>query len=333
MIFSNCQMRIIKTLREIIHFRKTLEETVNFYTSIESIGLHQHLEKVKAQIRIQHLIDKALNSTDSGISSKRICEHEIVVSLTSYSARIHDVFLPIESIMQGSVKPNRIVLWLSKDEFQDDELPMVLKNQMKRGLEVRYCEDIRSYKKLIPSLKAFPESTIITIDDDVVYDFDLVEKLVESYKKDKDCIHANRLSKMRFDVDGNLLSYLDWDSSAMKPYSENKLYFLTGVGGVIYPPNTFAKDVFDEKTFMKICPTGDDIWFNAMARLANTKIRKAYTRHPNGEDYLSLDYLQSSALSNVNNDPNNCANDIQIRDVFNKYHVYDRIKVCKRPKV
>ena len=290
------------------------------------MGLHRQLEDIKAQIRIQYLTDKALNSTESGISSQSLCEHEVIVSLTSYSARIHDVYLPIESIMQGSVKPNRIVLWLSKDEFQDDSLPAFLGNQRKRGLEVRYCNDIRSYKKLIPSLNAFPDSAIITVDDDIVYDFDLVEKLIESYMKDINSIHANRLCKISFDKYGNLLSYLDWDSSEVEPYSEDRFYFLTGGGGTLYPPHAFTKEVFDEDTFMKICPTGDDIWFNAMARLANTKIRKAYTRHPNGEDYLSLEHLQSSGLCKTNNAPDNCANDIQIKAVFTKYSLYDKLK-------
>ena len=319
-------MKILKRLSEIIHFRKTLEETVRFYTRNESIGLHQRLEELKAQIRIQYHTDKALNSTESGVSSQRICENEIIVSLTSYSARIYDVFLPIESIMQGSVKPNRIVLWLSKDEFKDDMLPVVLNNQRKRGLEIRYCDDIRSYKKLIPSLKAFPNSAIITIDDDLIYDFDLVEKLVESYNRDKSSIHANRLNRISFDKNGHLLSYLDWDSSEMMPCSVDEFYFFTSGGGTLFPPNIFTQEVFNKDIFMKICPTGDDIWFNAMARLANTKIRKAYTRHPNGVDFISLDYLQSSALSNVNNNPDNCANDIQIKAVFGQYKILDKLK-------
>ena len=59
-------------------------------------------------------------------------------------------------------------------------------------LEVRYCKDIRSYKKLIPALRSYPDDAIITIDDDAIYHIDLIEKLVNSYIKDPQFIYFNR---------------------------------------------------------------------------------------------------------------------------------------------
>lgn len=34
-----------------------------------------------------------------------------------------------------------------------------------------------------------------------------------------------------------------------------------GVGGVIYPPHIFSQEIFNEKIFLELCPTSDDIWF------------------------------------------------------------------------
>ena len=41
-------------------------------------------------------------------------EHELIVSLTSFPARIHLVHYAIYSLLRQSLKPNRIVPWLAK---------------------------------------------------------------------------------------------------------------------------------------------------------------------------------------------------------------------------
>ena len=96
--------------------------------------------------RIDELTQFSLHTTELGISKDRICKEEVVVSLTSYGTRFYDCYLAVESIMQGSVKPNRIVLWVS-DTLKNETVPILLQNQVKRGLEIRYRRDIRSYTK------------------------------------------------------------------------------------------------------------------------------------------------------------------------------------------
>lgn len=95
---------------------------------------------------MDYLKQCVVSCKEMGVTSERFCDHEVVVSLTSYGERIRYAYLAIESIMQGALKPNRIVLWLSDDE-KDKILPATLQLQIKRGLEVRYCPDIRSYTK------------------------------------------------------------------------------------------------------------------------------------------------------------------------------------------
>jgi hypothetical protein len=48
----------------------------------------------------------------------------------------------------------------------------------------------------------------------------------------------------------------------------------TGVGGILYPPASLHPDLFDEETFTRLCPDGDDFWFFWMARRAGTKFQK-----------------------------------------------------------
>ena len=173
-------MGIIKYIKnQIWHDRNTkslLDQAQRKLNRLQSV-----IDEMVSQNRMDYLRDKTLYSHEFGISEEKCCENELVVSLTTFGKRIYDVYLAIESIMQGTVKPNRIVLWLSEEEFKGKQLPRTLELQKKRGLQVEYCRDIRSYNKLIPTLKSYPDSCVITIDDDAMYEFDVVERLLNSH--------------------------------------------------------------------------------------------------------------------------------------------------------
>lgn len=271
--------------------------------------------------KVERLNDKTLNSSEKGVSKEAISDKEVIVSLTSYGSRIYEVYLAIESIMQGTIKPNRIILWLSKDEFVNQQLPITLQKQQKRGLEIEFCEELFSYKKIIPALKAFPNSNIITIDDDVIYSFDLVENLLNYHQKFPSCICASRIHCMTKNTDGSLKSYLQWDFEQGNKIESSHLNFFTGVGGVFYPPQALHRNVFDSKTFLKICKTADDVWLNAMAHLQGTPIVKSYTHNPKGNDFIINSRIQDQGLCQINCDPKNPQNDVQIKAVFEKYKI------------
>ena len=54
-------------------------------------------------------------------------KEKIIVSLITYNKRINTVFLAIESIFEQIVKPDKIILWLDKNEFSIDTIPFTLK--------------------------------------------------------------------------------------------------------------------------------------------------------------------------------------------------------------
>ena len=86
--------------------------------------------------------------------------HTVTVSLTSYGDRVYSVCYVIYSILMQSVQPNRIILWLSEQEYNDENLPQSLKDLRSRGVEIAYCPDYRSYKKIIPTLRKYSEDVI-----------------------------------------------------------------------------------------------------------------------------------------------------------------------------
>lgn len=254
------------------------------------------------------------NNTGGGVQPQ--CDKtELIVSLTSYGPRIQDVHLTIESLMQQTRKANRIILWLSENE-QNKELPMALQLQQARGLEVRYCKDIRSYTKLIPTLKLCPEAIIITVDDDCLYNMDVIDRLYRSYITDKTCVHCLTGSEISI-KNNNIESYNNWKPLAINAYG--KQFLATGVGGVLYPPHIFTDEIFNESVFMSICPTADDIWFKAMELLAGIKVKRAEVHNASGIEFMTNEASQIVNLNSTN--VGGGQNDIQIKAVFKKYGI------------
>ena len=272
--------------------------------------------KINFIYRSEQLKYLTLNSKEKGISDNKYCNYEIIVSLTTYGNRLFEVYLAIESIMQQTMKPNKIILWLS-NALTDQNLPLTLKNQQKRGLEIKFCKDIRSYTKLIPTLRTFPSAIIITIDDDCLYNFDLIENLVNAYKKEPDLIHSARMHRMRL-LNNNLIEYKKWIFN-YNNYDVSPLNFPTGVGGILYPPHCFHEEVLNENIFTDICKYADDVWFKAMALYNGTMSKYVY----NSDLTFTNTKYEDSSLYKIN--VTGKLNDIQIKAVFDKYNLYDKL--------
>ena len=234
-----------------------------------------------------------LHSTESGISAQKLCEHEVIVTLTTFGRRLYDVYLAIESIMQGSLCPNRIILWIAEN-MRGKVLPITLQKQMARGLEIEYTTDIRSYTKLIPTLVKYP-----------------------------DAVHDCRVHYIKVNNNGYPIHYNGWDWGAGSEEA-TKYNFATGAGGVLYPPHSLSPKVTDSEAFTRLAPMADDVWFYAMALLNGYRVKKCFTRNGSGEDYIQNDSVQTVSLNSTN--VAQCKNDEQIRAVFQAYGIYDILK-------
>ena len=199
-------------------------------------------------------------------------ENKIIISLTSYKKRFKNLPLTLYSLLNQSLKPDRIILWLDKDEENLADLPYEITRFIKNGLEIRFVKDIRSYTKAIYAFKEFSDKIIVTADDDIYYSKDWLEKLYFSYVTNPEDIHVHRAHRVKVNSKGKLMPYETWlkqvDTEGSAYYN-----FLTGVGGVLYPKNCFSKEVLREDIFLKAAPYADDIWFWVMALLHNRKIR------------------------------------------------------------
>lgn len=274
------------------------------------------------ELRADYLRNQTLQSSNMGITSTQYFDNEVIVSLTTYGKRLYEVYLTIESIMQGTLLPNRIILWL-EDTLKESDIPLTLLKQKARGLEICFCKDLKSYKKLIPTLSKYPNAIYITIDDDVLYNYDLVENLVKAYKKNPNNVYATRVHYIKMNRNFKPEQYAKWAMCKGKEYAD-VFNFPTGVGGVLYPPMSLSQEVLNEESFMKLAPFGDDIWFFAMAKLNGFDSCKIFTHSSDSEDYLTNESVQDCSLNRKNLFLNR--NDGQVRAVFEAYGICDLMK-------
>jgi hypothetical protein len=259
----------------------------------------------------------AFQSSTTGISGKDDTGIKLIISLTSHGRRVHKVFLTIESLFQQSIKADKIVLWLSETEFSRDNIPEILKKAEKRGLTIEFCKDIRSYKKLIPALVKYPDDLITTVDDDMLYPFDMIERLVVAYKERPDVIHCHRGRKIVFSKDGQLKSYNDWDLCSNDSVPSLTI-FPTGGAGALYFPGCFHEDIVNEELFLKLAPYSDDLWFKAMSLLKNVECRIIERKDNSAGERMTIEGSQVNSLWSRNKDPQK-GNNAQIISVFNHY--------------
>ncbi len=249
---------------------------------------------------------------------------KIVVSFTTYPARLHCLPMVVGSILRQTMQPDKIVLYLSAEQFENFEHP-ILQMIMKQGVTLRMVDgDIRSHKKYYYAMQEFPESVIITIDDDIIYDKNTINELYLSYTKHPKAVSAKRVHGMLFDKNCNLLAYNQWQYEK-RDCIDIEMYDLipTGCGGVLYPPHCLDTRVFDKSGIENTCLYADDLWLKIMALLNDTPTVLAKSNNYNLKNVWGTlnDGLASSNVLECKNDyqMNNIIKYLDI-DIFDLVH-------------
>lgn len=274
-----------------------LKSSFLYYFSFTNIDDHYILKLFGAKVCIKHKVTPCNLTIHSYGVTKQKRQREVIVSLTTHPARINSVHQTISTLLNQTVKPDRVILWLATPQFVNKSLPESLTALENYGLRIHwYEEDIKSYKKLIPSLKIFPESIIITADDDIFYPANFVESLYNQYLKYPHFIHSNRAFVIHSKNKQFLIKARNYNyNNSYTPAFTNE--FMTGYG-VLFPPHSLAEEVVNSRKFMQLLPTNDDVWFWGMAVKNGTKI---CVNHEGYNLNLLIDRnVQDSALWKLN---------------------------------
>jgi choline kinase len=160
-------------------------------------------------------------------------QKQILISLTSYKERFN--FLPtvINSLKSQSITPNKIVLVLAEKDMNSYDLKI-------EGLDIiTINKDLRSHNKYYYAMLKYPEYAIVTVDDDIIYCKNMLERLYNSYIDHPNIVSGRRGHLMRYKKNGELESYYSWNMDQKSIIEADYNIFLTGVGGVLYPPDVF----------------------------------------------------------------------------------------------
>jgi hypothetical protein len=201
----------------------------------------------------------------------------LVVSITSYAKRFPTLELTLRRILQQTIKPDEILLWIAPEDAA--QLPPEIVELHSSGVSIRLTRDIRSYKKIVPAREHYPNSFIITFDDDVDYPLDAIESLVKNYRSPREIL-CRRANKISFGRNGKPLPYNKWQFDIAEERAGPDL-LATGCGGILYPPQVLQHpDVLDEAAFRELAPTSDDLWLFWMAHLSGDTIRRVGAPYP-----------------------------------------------------
>lgn len=178
-LLSTCFWTLDHTFEKKAFVKKFIKEEI-----VPEFSLIENSKKYNLK---QYLCDKLSN----------LYNPDLIVSLTSYPKRINTVHLVIKSLLYQSLHADKVILWLAPEQFPNKEkdLPQDLLDLIPQGLTIDWYHDIKSYKKLIPALKKYPNSIIVTADDDNIYQKQWLEKLYNSYVKSPNDIQVHRVTK------------------------------------------------------------------------------------------------------------------------------------------
>ena len=237
-------------------------------------------------------------------------EGRIIASLTTFPARIENLWIVIESILRQSHKPDMLILWLSKEQFPSiDVLPKRLVSLQNRGLQIRFCDgDLRSHKKYYYVLKDYPNDHLFTFDDDLIYPSNTISSVLLAAESAPNCIVGRYSNQIMFDDKGNVC----FMRNKRKDIAYKALWstFIGSGGGTLYPAGFLPEITKDKDTFMTICKTADDVWLNTMCRFSGHKVMAIMNRCP----LLEIQNKNNTTLTSINLGEENYRQQIAVRN-------------------
>ena len=239
--------------------------------------------------------------------------HNFIVSLTSYPPRYPTLEYTIKCLLSQTIRPRQVVLWL----YEEDEkiLPLSIKLLQSETFKIKTTkENYKSYTKIYPAIIEYPESYILTADDDIFYNATWASQILKHSIPDDKRILCHRAHRIAFDDDDNIKPYSQWKWCIGGEVIHSGVdIFFTGVGGVLYPPAAIPAEDINPKFFLTLCERADDIWLYFMT------IKNKYTPTKIPSDQLEYTWRSSQEVALKHDNVDSRRNDEYIRKLVKIY--------------
>lgn len=242
----------------------------------------------------------------------------LIISLTSFPKRINQLWMVIDLLLRQTVKADKIILYLSKEQFPHEhkDLPNSLLDYQMYGLKIIFVDgDIRSHKKYYYAFRDYPNDIVITVDDDIFYPTTMLETLLYFHHKYPNAIISRYARCIQRDQQGYILSSRSWRHIRYNDFTNDDAFFGTGGGTLFpFPSKSLYKDSINIQLAQKLTPIEDDLWLNTMARLKRTPIIVI----KDTKDILPIIIPENVKLFSENGGVEN-KTDIQLKNVIDYY--------------
>ena len=245
-----------------------------------------------------------------------------IVSMTTVPSRKKRLEENIESILNQTYKFDKLVINID-DNLSQEDIDWYKEFAKKDSrIEIGFGEaKWRSCNKLLPTIKKYPDDVIITIDDDVYYPDECVERLVKKHIEYPDVVVAHEINPLIVNKKTKTLFYFNSFDIKLEQIEYGK--YLSNCS--LFPPHIFDNtDLYDyDKMMMVTKGNHDEYWFWINSTLNHVKSIGLDYIYTFSFDVKSEWQDEEYRLSNINNKGETIQ---EYANIFNKTYgkqIYD----------
>ena len=256
---------------------------------------------------------RKLESFLAGMDSfERLERSDWVVSLTSWAPRARTLPLVLVSLLEQTVRPREIFVWLApadRDMLSRD-LVRAFENV---GVTFMIIDDLGPHKKWWPMLTQVQCDKFVIADDDTFYPSNWLKALTD--ESSNDFVICHRAHEIVTDNSGKIAPYSHWLKNIDSGETGSHSTFATGCGGVVIKRENIPDDFLDRSIIESLCPVADDVWLKAAYMIAGVTCKKSEYYFP------ALEYPGSQNVGLFHNNVDHNDNDRQLERTFAHFEI------------
>ena len=226
----------------------------------------------------------------------------LIVSFTSYPGRIRAVRQVFDSLYAQTLQADEIILWLAEEEFPNKEadLPKVLQEDLSSNkFTLRWCDNLGSHKKYFYAMQEYPEDIIVTVDDDLYYHPDSLERLMRAHERYPNAVAALTTSLVTLDENLYPFPIGHWYFDFQQISEPSMLLMAGSGGGTLFPPHSIDSRIFDKQLIYDTCADDGKIFADDLLLKAGVMLQNIPVLSVKSTPYYRLPNTQNNALSKL----------------------------------
>lgn len=196
-----------------------------------------------------------------------------IVALNCTPNSINYAHLAIKSLLGQLCNEDKLILYLSKKQFEDCKLPEAIKQLMGDIVSVCYIDDdLGRHNSYYYAMRDYPEDIVILGDDNIEYPDNTIELLLSGHELHPNeiiCLYGKTIA-MSSPMD--FLSFPEWKKEIKIVNKPSHAVYASIGTGVLFPPHSLSKVAFDKNEIRFFSLEKVALWLNLMAIYSGTRI-------------------------------------------------------------